>query len=252
MMFLRIASLLCGLLLLSSSVFAYGRSDVIATVEAPFKSDATAAIHDFTADFFQQSRIASLDKIQRGQGEVKIRFASNSRVNRAPLAMFRWEYSAPTEQEIVSDGHTMWVYLPENSQVIESDLSVVDSARADDPATFLTGLGNLSRDFSIHFAIPDVDVEGNPVLELKPRRSSPLITRLLLVVDRRAVQDHTSGRPPEYFPILSSTVFDPNGNSTIIEFNDGRINRGLSSLDFRFMMPPGVDVVRPTGSGLGF
>ncbi|MHB8709701.1 MAG: LolA family protein, partial [Desulfuromonadales bacterium] len=54
------------------------------------------------------------------------------------------------------------------------------------------------------------------------------------------------------FPILSTTVYDPNGNSTTIEFSDVRVNRGLSAGQFRFMMPAGVEVVRPTGKEMGF
>jgi outer membrane lipoprotein carrier protein len=52
--------------------------------------------------------------------------------------------------------------------------------------------------------------------------------------------------------MLSSTVYDPNGNSTIIEFSDIRVNRGLSDSYFDFIVPAGVDVVRPTGQGMGF
>ena len=250
---------LCLLLLCPSLVLARGQSigmsQVIRALEDPFKADAPAdqAIHDFEADFFQESRIASLDRVQRGQGQVMVKF-DHRRGDQAPLALFRWEYDEPTTQEIVSDGETIWVYLPENRQVIESKLELEGQARPDDPVTFLTGLGNLSRDFNIAWAEPNQDIEGNYVLELRPRRVSTMIQRLLLVVNRDAVTG--SPRPSSFdggvFPLLSSTVFDPSGNTTTIEFRNVRVNRGIADSVFRFMLPAGVEVIHPSGNAAGY
>lgn len=236
-----------------------GISDVIQTLENPFRIDAVAArgttrsaIADFEADFFQESRLVSLDRTQRGRGRVQVRF-DRTRGDRVPLTMFHWTYDQPTNQEMVSDGRTMWVYLPENNQVIQSDIEFTSQARENDPMTFLTGLGNLSRDFLITWASPNLDVEGNYVLELKPRRVSQLIHKMQIVVDRDAVFEFTrNASTGDLFPFLSTTVYDPNGNATLIEFQDIRVNRGLSDFNFRFMIPAGVDVVRPTGQGMGF
>ncbi|NIQ96491.1 MAG: outer membrane lipoprotein carrier protein LolA, partial [Desulfuromonadales bacterium] len=87
--------------------------------------------------FTQESSIASLDRTQQGGGRVTLRFEQQGG-GQVPLVKFRWEYEHPTRQEIVSDGRTMWVYIPENNQVIESDISEVSRARAQDPLTFLT------------------------------------------------------------------------------------------------------------------
>lgn len=231
-----------------------GLSDVIKALEEPFKVNAPAqtAIVDFQADFFQESRVASLDRVQRGRGRVTVKF-DRVRTDRVPRALFRWEYDQPTTQEIVSNGQTMWVYLPENRQVIQSNIETTSQTRPDDPLTFLTGLGNLSRDFLITWASPNQDVQGNYVLELRPRRPSAMIQRLLVVVDRDAV----SGQPrrggfDDVFPILSTTAIDPSDNTTIIEFSGVRVNRGISSNFFDFILPAGVEVVRPTGQEMGF
>jgi outer membrane lipoprotein carrier protein len=211
-----------------------------------------------------------------------------------PSVKFRWQYDQPTTQEIVSDGETLWVYLPENNQVIQSNIEMVNEARQNDPMTFLTGLGNLSRDFQISWASPNRDIDSNYVLELRPRRVSSLMNRLVIVVDRYAVEayinrgqednlqnplappppmvppqnpmmapqaargsdfafpGHERGLEGPWFPIMSTTVYDPNGNSTIIEFSNLRVNIGLSDLSFNFMIPAGVQVVRPTGKEMGF
>lgn len=227
-------------------------NDVIQTVEAPFKAGAgAAAIQDFESEFFQESHIASLDKIQRGRGRVMVRFAGAAA--RDSQVQFRWEYTEPTEQEIVSDGETLWVYLPENGQVIETDLGTVARSSNNESLTFLSGLGRLSRDFSIGFANPDQDAAGNYILDLRPKKTTSLFRQLFLVVDREAVLARVQGgMPPDSFPILSSTAVDPSGNRTLIEFRDSRVNRNLSEMLFRFDLPPGAEVVRPSGAEMGF
>ena len=277
---------------LAAPVWAASLGDVISALETPFqtKTDKEMRIYDYSADFFQESKIASLDRLQRASGEVKVAF-DYQRTDTVPRVKFHWQYEQPTTQEIVSDAKTLWVYLPENNQVIQSDIEMVNRSRQSDPMTFLTGLGNLSRDFSIRWAVPNNDVDGNHVLELVPRRVSSLINRMIIVVDRYAVeaylnpdQDEDQDVPsipsaqstppvptpptPEnrglnfpgyedglnglWFPILSTTVYDPNGNSTTIEFSNLRVNYGISDMSFNFMMPAGVQVVRPTGQEMGF
>lgn len=258
-MWLRLTVLLFCLLTSASNASAIGLSDVIKTLETPFKSTATkdrgtatSGIYDFQADFFQESQIASLDRVQRGRGEVSFKF-QRVRIADAPLAMFRWEYREPTIQEIVSDGRTMWVYQPDNRQVIESDISQISRHQSDNPVTFLSGLGNLSRDFNIRWGAPNTDREGNYILDLQPRRVSQLIHTLQIVVDRDAVRDYVdSNRTGEIFPILATTVNDPNGNRTTIEFHAIRVNRNLSERFFHFNRPAGVEVVRPTQEQFGY
>jgi len=272
---------------LALPAWAVGLSDVVRALETPFQNDTAAdlRINNYTADFFQESQIAALDRTQRARGRVEVAF-DYARAQTVPKVRFRWQYEQPTTQEIVSDGKTLWVYLPENNQVIQSNIEQVNQASETDPMTFLTGLGNLSRDFQISFATPNLDAEGNHILNLTPRRSSPLISRMVIVVDRYAVEaflgrQKSKGSPvppapvapstaPSFpgsagfpfsgtaradgvwFPILSTTVFDPNGNSTIIEFTNLQVNFGVASLSFNFIVPAGVEVVRPTGQGMGY
>lgn len=279
-----------GLLLatLASPAWAASLRDVINTLETPFKTetDKEFRIYDYTADFFQESKISSLDRLQRANGRVAVSF-DYSRPQTVPGVRFRWEYDRPTNQEIVSDGETLWVYLPENNQVIQSNIEMVNRSRQNDPMTFLTGLGNLSRDFLISWASPNYDIEGNYILELTPRKVSSLMNRLIMIVDRNAVEAYVArdnqeasennapANPPampsmsapasgfgfpafdqgaggSWFPFLSTTVYDPNGNSTIIEFSNLRVNMGLSEMSFGFILPAGVQVVRPTGKEMGF
>lgn len=230
--------LLAALLLLPVAPTAQAATlnDVVQAVEGPFRS---GTIRDYSATFAQESRIAALDRAQQAGGAVLVRFTA-PRKGENPGVMFRWHYEKPAVQELVCDGKTLWVYLPENNQLI---ISPVDSntPRENDPLAFLTGLGNLSRDFTVSFAAPERDEQGNYRIELQPRRPSPVLERMTIAVSREAVEKGNG----TLFPVAATTVVDPSGNTTTISFSDVRVNRGLGAERFTFVAPAGVEVVRP-------
>ena len=273
----RFQALLTGLLLSLCSVQAFavsqanvGLTDVIATVEKSFRPDSSglAPISDMTADFFQRTILAKDQRELRGDGRMSVKMASNS----SPL-MYRFEYFRPYNQEIVSDGKVLWIYHPENREVILSDVSFLYNRFSFDPdrdraVNFLQGLGRISKDFQINFAPGMYDMTGNYVLELTPRRSMINTRRIFIVVNRDSVltyvnvrtpQKNQTGIPPAFgskspqsafqsdpFPILSTTVDDQEGNSTTMEFNNIMINNRLPQNTFTFIVPAGVQIIKPS------
>ena len=231
-------------------------SDTLQTLEQPFKASPQKTsgprIDDFQAEFRQASHIASIDRTQQGEGSVRFKFLRD-RTAEEGSAMFRWEYREPTVQEIVSNGKTLWFYLPENRQAIESDISRLHGQQGQNPVTFLSGLGNLSRDFTVAWAEPPHDEEGNPILLLRPRQASQYIDRLEVVVAKRAVSEfRKNGRIGTVFPILSTEVVDPGGNRTAIFFHQVKLNQHPATEIFQFQPPEGVEVVSPSEQGLGY
>ncbi len=265
-----------------------GLNDVIATVEKSFKADSGGQlpVSDFTADFFQRTTLAKERREMRGDGQVAVKLATSN----SPL-MYRFAYYRPYQQEIVSDGSSLWIYHPENREVILSDVSFIYNRPGfnpdrDNAVNFLQGLGRISRDFQINFAGGMYDAAGNYILELNPRRAMLNTRRILLAVSRDCVLAYVASknqpattttptpsrpayqapisRPPlgsqppfastqpfaappsDLFPILSTTVDDQEGNSTTMEFGNIRINTRLSQSEFSFMIPPGVQVVKPS------
>ena len=228
-------------------------SAVIGALETPFKAETKSSeqIKDFSANFFQESHIASIDRTQHGQGTVQFKFIA-AVAEKSSLAKFRWEYHKPTVQEIISDGQTMWVYLPENRQVIESDIGQLDAQQGQNPVTFLSDLGNLSGDFLISWGSPRMTKSGDYLLRLEPRQPSQFIQKIEVVVNKKSVDSwlkkHKTG---EIFPIISTLVTDPNGNLTAIEFRDIQVNQNLADKLFSFERPAGVELVDP-GEQLSF
>lgn len=239
--------------------------DVVNTVEKSYRS-----LENVTVDFVQRSTLAGKDRELRADGQFflkkTVETADEADSNYFRL-MFRFDYFRPTRHEIVSNGSTLWMYFPESRKVIQSDISYVfnrdgfgggrfaDGGRA---VNFLQGLGRISKDFQIHFSPQMLDMDGNYILELSPRRSMVTISKLFIVVDKEAVYNYYDNnnyygsadakaetRFPQYlFPVLSTTVMDQQGNTTTMEFSNVS-TRNLFDALFDFMIPAGVQVERP-------
>ncbi len=139
----------------------------------------------------------------------------------------RWDYATPDRQLIVGDGDTLWIYQPDDKQVIKAPLK--QAFQATTPVTFLAGLGRVERDFQ---ATLEKDEADRWILRLVPRQDSGIGTL------RLAVRKTDGG-------VEEARVTDPLGTTTRIAFSAERRNIPLDAALFRFAPPPGVDVVRP-------
>jgi outer membrane lipoprotein carrier protein len=175
---------------------------------------------DLTAKVIQEMTIASLGKTSTAQGTVAFK---------RPGKM-RWELDHQAPQVIVADGSTLWLYQPQEHQVIKAPFDA--AFRSSTPISFLSGVGRIAQDF-------DVSIEGtNPdgglvYLMLVPRRDSATLGKLRLTVAS------DSGE------IRGAEIFDPLGNVSRLQFSDIRRNQDLPDKDFVFEVPPGVDVITP-------
>jgi outer membrane lipoprotein carrier protein len=173
-------------------------------------------IRDFKADFTQTSRGGALRTETRGAGTVAIK---------KPGRM-RWTYSRPERQEIISDGVTMFTYVPDDRQVLKA------AVPGDDQATtsmlFLAGKGDISRDFIA--ADAPSPVPGAVGLKLTPRQSEPDYEYLVVAVDPRSLQ------------IRALTTRDQLGADTTIVFQNLKENTNIPDRTFTFTPPKGVQV----------
>lgn len=139
----------------------------------------------------------------------------------------RWEYEAPDRQLIVGDGEVLWIYQPDDKQVIKAPFGEVFQATT--PVTFLAGLGHIERDF-----IPTLEKDEPErwVLRLEPKVEKRLGTLVLVVRKKDAGVDE-------------ARVTDALGTTTRLVLSDEKRNTPLDAALFRFTPPPGVDVVKP-------
>jgi outer membrane lipoprotein carrier protein len=207
-------------------------SDLVATVEQGYQSLA-----DLQAEFKQSTTITAIGRSEKGGGELLLR-----RSKGATSAQFRFDYTKPAQQ-IVSDGKTLWYYVPESKQVMMSDMASFFAGGNGLAMTYLTGMGQLSKDFTAKSA--GRDKQGNYLLELTPKKPSAVLTRLQLTVAATAVDQYlAAGVAKVPFPLAASMVVDAAGNRTEISYSKVKVNRGLGSDRFKFKVPAGVAVVK--------
>ncbi|MDD2319039.1 MAG: outer membrane lipoprotein carrier protein LolA [Geobacteraceae bacterium] len=222
-----------GLVAVPPAQAAAKLKDVIATVEQSYNS-----LTDLQAAFTQRTYIPSLKRDQKGNGKLSIK------KNGKRPAMFRFDYSKP-RQLIVSDGVSVWFYLPENKQVMVTDLKGLFAEGQGVTLNYLTGIGRISRDFAIAPLNGGRDAEGNYLLELIPKTPSQNLAKLQMTVAAKAVEVFLKkGTIRNTFPILTSVIYDQFGTRTTIDFKNVEVNRGLAGALFRFSIPAGVEVIR--------
>jgi outer membrane lipoprotein carrier protein len=174
-------------------------------------------IRDFSADFSQTYRTGPLKVQTREEGTVVVK---------KPGRM-RWVYTRPERKEFVSDGAKIYFYMPAEKQVTVSPVPAGDLATT--PALFLTGKGNITRDFSSAFVDPPIP--GTVALKLTPRRKEPDYEYFVVAVDPGTLQ------------IRSLTTRDTQGGDSTLTFTKLKENQGISDKEFVFRIPRNVDVV---------
>jgi outer membrane lipoprotein carrier protein len=172
----------------------------------------------FSADVTQEMHIASLNKTITTHGTV---------VFKKPGRM-RWEFNEDDAQIIVADGTNLWFYRPKETQVFKAPFNA--AFRSSTPISFLTGVGQLDRDFDATLDGASDDGELLYLL-LIPKQDAADVGRLRVIVTRDSAD------------IRGAEVFDPLGNVSKLRFKNMRRNLGLADSKFVFEIPDGVDVI---------
>jgi outer membrane lipoprotein carrier protein len=176
-------------------------------------------VKDFSASFMHGYRGGVLRKEASERGTVQIK---------KPGRM-RWLYQSPERKEFVADGVRIYSYIPEDKQVIVAP--VPDDQEATTPALFLSGHGNLTRDFAASYPDEPDPTPGTYSLLLTPHRREAEYDWLVLVVDRGT------------YRLRKLITADAQGGRSTFTFSDVRENIGIPDSAFRFTIPRGVDVV---------
>ena len=135
---------------------------------------------------------------------------------------FRFTYAKPFEQVIVADGQKVWIY--------DSDLNLASSRKLSQalgatPAALLAG-GSLEKDFDLK---PAPDKAGLAWVEAVPRAKDG------------ALQSVRIGfRCSE---LAAIEILDSFGQTSLLQFSQMTTNLPLAPERFRFVVPPGADVI---------
>ncbi len=170
------------------------------------------------AEFHQTVTDAKGRVLERAEGTMAL----------ARPGRFRWDYRVP-QQQIVSDGVTVWLYDVELEQVT---VRAAGEALAGTPAMLLAGKGDLKGDFRI------TDAGSQDGLDWS--RLTPLKTD----GDFRELRLGFAGRE-----LRRMTFYDRLGQTTELELSALERNPRFDPSLFTFEPPPGVDVVGRAPSG---
>ncbi len=181
-----------------------------------------AGIKDFRADFIQTAKGGVLRTVVNEQrGEVKIK---------KPGRM-RWTYGPPDRHIFVADGARIYFYNPADRTGHTSPIPTGDNLSA--PALFLTGRGDLERDFTA--TMPATQPAGEWHLVLTPRRAQDDFKTLTVIVDRASLA------------YRGFAWTDHQGAAHTIRFSNLRENVGLSDKEFAYAFPRGTHITTSSG-----
>jgi outer membrane lipoprotein carrier protein len=168
-------------------------------------------------EFVQLYRSGTTGKITEASGELRLK---------KPGKM-RWDYQNPDKKLYVSDGGTVYWYIPAERQVTKMSLEQADQEQTQ--IMFLTGRGNLNRDFEVtQEQLQESLYSGSYLLHLAPKREEDF-DYIVLEVN------------PSDFYVERMIVVDTFGNSTDYRFLDIRPAQ-ISDTEFEFTVPKGVEV----------
>jgi len=222
-------------LLLAVPAFAAAPAELRDILAALKKGNASMT--DLQADFSQRTYVAALKREEKGSGDLSLKKIEGS-------AMFRFNYVKP-KQQIISNGRSVWYYLPENRQVILTDTAKLFAGGNAMAISYLTGLGSVDADFDIKLLNKTPDKKGSYLLELVPKKHNDSVAKLHLAVSAAAVEKSRGAESSEaFFPLTASILFDQLGNRTTIEYSRIRVNSGVASDRFTFKVPAGVEVIK--------
>jgi outer membrane lipoprotein carrier protein len=177
-----------------------------------------AELTSFTATFEQQLFDEYGELIETSRGDVVI----------AKPGKFRWEYRAPYEQIIVSDGATLWVYDVDLEQVSINPLA---NDNPDSAAALLVG----DTDVDSHYVVTEAPaIDGITWLSLAPRAAQAQYRSVEIGFDEQRLH--------------GMRLSDNLRQLTAITFSDIARNVAIDPERFAFTPPPGVDVLTNTGA----
>jgi outer membrane lipoprotein carrier protein len=177
------------------------------------------ATQSFSADF--------VEKIASPGGANRTR---TGKVYYRKPGRMRWDFAAPEQETIVSDGTTVYSYDPDLNQVIETP--VAGLVKSPSATAFLLGIGDLRADF-------DVSI---------PSRAPNDGLVYLLLAPKGGGSNAIVGLDPKTWNLSRLLLTDAAGDLTSLTFSNFDTNPTLADSLFKFAIPAGSDIVKAPGS----
>ncbi|MEW5908657.1 MAG: outer membrane lipoprotein carrier protein LolA [Thermodesulfobacteriota bacterium] len=171
----------------------------------------------FTARFDQISTLAAMDVSDKASGKVFMKQGGK----------MRWEYEKPETQIIITDGVDLWIYRPQDLQVM---VGKAPNLFGDGKGIgFLSDIRQIRKYFNI---------------SLEPKGANPSYTLKLLPKKRRPdLADIRLSVEPETFLVEQIVTRNTYKDETRISLSDYRFGLHLNDSLFTFIIPKNVDIL---------
>ena len=171
---------------------------------------------DFTAAFEQVSKLKALDMNEKASGQA---FFSHP-------GKMKWAYTAPTEHSIITDGTTLWIYRPDQHQVVTGDADQFFKSGAG--GAFLSDISLVREKYTIEII---ENAKEHVLLQFTPKTSRQEIASITIDVMK------------DSFHIKKVVTVNAYGDTTELVFTDIQF-KNLDSGMFDFEVPDNVDVIQ--------
>jgi outer membrane lipoprotein carrier protein len=139
----------------------------------------------------------------------------------------RWDYDTPEKKLLVTDGATVWFYMPADKQVVTQRFS--DAYRARTPIALLAGKTKLTKEFRVQIVSRDA-ASGETTFVMSPREAGGM-GDVRLTVHEPTLE------------IRGMAFVDPYGNRIAVRFSDAKVNTKIADARFHFAAPAGTETI---------
>lgn len=210
-----ILSFFCALVVSAAITIAGERA--LTLNEIMDKVEKKYDVDDFSAYFVQESTLKAMDISDVASGSIFVKRPG----------MMRWEYDKPDKQTITTNGEKLWVYKPDDNQVM---IGKAPSFFGDGKgAGFLSDIKLIREKFKVNFEKQKSDHDY--VLKLLPKEQTAGITEIYLAISKITFKIKK---------IITRNEYD---DETVIDLINSKFNLNLDKSLFNFIVPQGTDVI---------
>lgn len=142
----------------------------------------------------------------------------------------RWDYATPEKKLMVSDGATLWVYVPDDEQAYKQDLK---GNALPAQVSFLLGEGKLDKEFDASLTKVEGLAPDEIALKMVPKVGTTAYRYLVFVVDAKSGQ------------VRRTIIYGQDGSTNRLSFLDVQQNKGVEDGKFKFSPPSGTHILKP-------
>ena len=181
------------------------------------KVEKKYAVAGFSACFVQESTLKAMDMTDSASGKITVK---------RPGKM-RWEYEEPDRQIIVTDGKNLWVYRPDDNQVMMGKFpSFFGDGKG---ASFLSDINLIRQKFNI--TLENTDSKDYYIIKLLPVKKTNDLSYINLSISKKT------------FHVEEIATYNLYGDKTLIKLIDIKLLENSDDSIFIFNIPYGTEVL---------